>query len=188
MNTYENINDLLEGDSMWRFGRLLYKYTGCGPWTVFHFDNGKAIYYDSRMANANKGILAMHGLTNCTSVEIGSIVEGSDVYIEGRHLEFPFTSEQLDATVKGVDDEASFYWKRDNTRNHCVTDGNGRKAFVSWTAFDDEPTWHDADDLPVEVKKAYLEWENTCQGYGEKHAEPLCAGWKIWEVCDDSTY
>jgi len=48
-------------------------------------------------------------------VEIGSIVEGSDVEIDPEYLAFPFTDRDFDAAVQRINNEASFYWERDNT-------------------------------------------------------------------------
>jgi len=62
--------------------RNIYKYNDCGPWIKWH-DNG---------------------------VELGSIVEGSDVDITTTPLTYPFTEDDYDQTMQYVNDEASMEW------------------------------------------------------------------------------
>lgn len=76
----------------------------------------------------------------CLGIEIGSIVEGSDVEIEPQTLLFPFTSDDLEGVLESINDEAEFYWKRDNTTYFKLTHkGTGEAIYATWTQFDDGP-------------------------------------------------
>ena len=63
--------------------RRIYKDNDCGPWIKFNEDG----------------------------VEIGSIVEGSDVDITSDPLTYPFTFEELDATINQVELDAEVEWE-----------------------------------------------------------------------------
>lgn len=48
MTVYNNLKELLDShgyESPYQFGRSLYKYTDCGPWTVFLTPDGEKVYY-----------------------------------------------------------------------------------------------------------------------------------------------
>ena len=51
---------------------------------------------------------------NDTTINIGSIVEGSDVEIGPYTLEYPFTKTDLDAVISTVEDEAEYEWNLAN--------------------------------------------------------------------------
>lgn len=140
--TYFNLADFLDkqgNESPGEFGRSLYKYTACGPWTSFTCHKGKDVYYADKKAWKDES--EQKWWSHCTGLQIGSIVEGSDVYVEGRFLMFPFTEKELDDTVKGIDDEADFYWKRDNSSYYKVIDDKGDSILhCQWVEFDDAPT------------------------------------------------
>lgn len=93
--------------NFYQFGRCLYKYTGCGPWVVAVLLDGTEVYYKSAEGDA----LSMDTVVDY--VKVGSIVEGSDVEIGPYEVHDP--AEFWD-TVTTVDEEASFYWDRDNTQ------------------------------------------------------------------------
>jgi len=206
---YNTLNQLLEylgAESMWSLGRSLYK-SSCGVWTAFYFKNGKCVCYEDSIAHTyippfgfrrfyfeclwktvkTHALRFWRGLrhSQCIGIEIGSIVEGSEVYVDGKMLEFPFDGETLDATIKSVDEEVAFYWNRDNTTNHQVT--NGEDAyFVSWTNFDSEPKWFDGmggDCVPLRsVEVAYHAMMDDSQSRFD------LKGWTCKEWLDDSTY
>lgn len=101
---------------------------------------------------------------SCTGIEIGSIVEGSDVEVGPEFLSFPFTEDDLDRTVKGIDDEASFYWERDNTTYYTVRKADGEvELWCQWTEFADNPTgtWDDDDQesLQLAIKAHKALWD-----------------------------
>lgn len=92
-------------DSFGEFGRCLYKYTSCGPWVVAVLPGGREVYYESKEAYE----LPMDTEVEC--LRVGSIVEGSDVYVGPFDVSDP---KDWDGTIKQIDDECDFYWKRDN--------------------------------------------------------------------------
>ena len=142
-------------ETPWAFGRSTYKYTDCGPWVAFiapgHGSHGAVYYEDSeaRVANAS-------WWTSCLGLRIGSIVEGSDVEVGPEELLWPFTDEQLDAAIARIDDEAGFYWDRDNTTYYEVADRTSTWLVVArWVQFDDEPHVDDVTgDLPAPSAQA----------------------------------
>lgn len=151
-STYFSLEDFLEkqGDETpWQYGRALYKYTGCGPWVTFvtpkSRDGRGRVYYEDGQASEDKD--EQDWWSSCTGIEIGSIVEGSDVEVGPEYLAFPFTEDDLDRTVKGIDDEASFYWERDNSTYYTVCNKDGEaEMWCQWTEFNDTPVGNFAED------------------------------------------
>ena len=101
------------GDSAYQAGRAIYKYTDCGPWITYLVED-REVYYESDEANT---------LTDCIGIKMGSIVEGSEAYVDRDPMMFPFTGEQFDAYVQGINDEAVAYWERDNLDHYSVRQG-----------------------------------------------------------------
>jgi hypothetical protein len=111
MKTYSNLLELLkdyEAETPFHFGRSLYKYTECGPWTSFLLFQNKDLYYEDEDARKDPKDLP------CIGVKIGSIVEGSDYEVPPRVLLFPFTDDALNAAVRGVNEEACEAWEEAN--------------------------------------------------------------------------
>ena len=99
-------------DSFYDFGRCLYKYTDCGPWVTAVLLDGTEVYYEDREARE----LPMSTVVD--HVKVGSIVEGSDVYVGPFDVHDP---KKFGKVVESIDDEADFYWKRDNTYLFTIT-------------------------------------------------------------------
>lgn len=142
---YQNLRELLLGRlgelDPYGWGRALYKAVGCGPWVSYTMHDNSDVYYgDAPREDDN----VQHMLEHCKGIEIGSIVEGSDVEIGPEYLEFPFTDDELEAVIKRVDDEATFYWKRDNTEYYSIrskeTLDNDVLYWCEWTQFETAPT------------------------------------------------
>jgi hypothetical protein len=108
------------GDNAYQAGRGLYKYTDCGPWITYLVED-REVYYESDEANT---------ITECSGIKMGSIVEGSEAYVDREPMMFPFTGKEFDAYVKSINDEASFYWERDNLDHYMVRRGK-REYFVA---------------------------------------------------------
>jgi hypothetical protein len=182
----KNLLDLLKleaWDSPHALGRSLYKYTDCGPWASFSLP-GKAdsIYYGDDKARKGWRKWARR----CSGINIGSIVEGSDVNVGPTHLSFPFTKDEFWAAVKAINDEAAFYWKRDNSRNYALHHDGKRSGWMTCTEFE-EPQWD--DDVPAKVRKALLKWlENHCCQQYDKQTEFGLRGWTVSQWVDDSTF
>ena len=68
--------------------RQVYKYTRCGAWIEIDYTGG--------------------------TVDVGSIVEGSDVEVRADTLRWPFTAEAFWDTLRWVEDEAEMYWLEAN--------------------------------------------------------------------------
>lgn len=116
--TISNLRDfaaLMGVDDPRRMPRALYKGTACGASLGLTLENNGRIYEGS------KGWEALTFDSPVVGVTVGSIVEGSDVEVCPRYLDFPFTAAQWGEAVEGVEDEADFYWRRDNLDHFCVT-------------------------------------------------------------------
>ena len=115
MATYTSKQNLLETfgvDSPERLNYALYKSTACGVNATLDDDG----------------------------LQISSIVESSDVELSCDFLAFPFTSEQLQNAIDGIEEEADFYWRRDNLCDYVVTN---METGETWGF-----TFESADDVP----------------------------------------
>jgi hypothetical protein len=139
---------------------------------------------------------ARGALSACVGIEVGSIVEGSDVYVGPEYMAFPFTEAQFDEMVKRIDDEAAFYWKRDNAARFFINKNGKTVASVSWTEFDDNPTWSGQKNVPLSVRRKWVRWY-TKGRFEERWPAPEkvedaqefgAKGWTCVEFYDDSTY
>lgn len=154
MTTYHNIKELLaahDAENFWRFGRNLYKYTGCGPWVKLILTEERSMYYEDKGADDPSAL----DDPDIIGIEIGSIVEGSEVEVGPYFLRFPFAEEQFEEAVKNVDDEAHFYWQRDNIHEYYV-DHEDHSYWVRIEPFE-KFDWDD-DDVPVVVKETFDKW------------------------------
>ncbi len=97
----------------------------------------REVYYESDEANT---------LTECAGVKMGSIVEGSEAYVDRDPLMFPFTGKKFDNYVKSINDEASFYWERDNLDHYVVRQGDKEYCVTSG--------WGEELKLPKKLREA----------------------------------
>lgn len=98
-------------DNFHDFARNVYKYTDCGPWIRAVLTDGTIVYYRDKSAYT----LPMD--TEVDHVEVGSIVEGSDVEVGPYEVYDP---KEFWKVVEEVNKEASYYWERDNTDLYLV--------------------------------------------------------------------
>ena len=141
MRQINNVKELCElngNENFYQFGRSLYKYTACGPWCRLIMEDDSDIYYESDKANTKD--------INAVALEIGSIVEGSDVEIGPYRLDFPFDDETMWDVVEEINNEADFYWKRDNEDDFIIECGG--KEYVVTTGWGFEYS----EDTPESVK------------------------------------
>lgn len=128
-------------------------------------------------------------LSQLVGIEIGSIVEGSDVDIGPYPLKFPFTDADYWKLVNDVNDEASFYWKRDNTDNFTFKCDGKAVVHLSWTNFDSRPKWYGrASQVPQSVRRAWCKWYlngGRSEPFNYQHQGKT---WTTVEVIDDSTW
>jgi len=154
MKTYKNATELCAAygaDNFWRFGYTLYKHTDCGPWTRLVLTEDRSCYYEDTGADDPSLLLD----DDIIGIEIGSIVEGSDVEVGPIFLRFPFTSDELDVAVKEINDEASFYWKRDNEDDFVLT-SEGVEYYVT-SGWGNDFGRHTPDD----VAEKFTAWQAT---------------------------
>lgn len=92
-------------------------------------------------------------LTECAGIKMGSIVEGSEAYVDRDPMMFPFTGEEFDKYVQGIDDEASFYWERDNLDHYRIQ--NGKKEYYITSG------WGKEIELPPKLREIVTKFLQT---------------------------
>jgi len=133
-------------ENAWKFYRALYKGTACGPMVGFRID-GEWVYGQDLPDKTPIEKLDLSG------VRVSSIVEGSDVEIDGKIFDAPFKPDEFWKAVKAVNDEASFYWVRDNSVWYHVWDSAGEyDAWCHIEGFDDAVKWDDAGKMPPALR------------------------------------
>ena len=144
--------DHFDAATFYRFGAVLYKYTDCGPWSEAVLENGSTVYY----TEADETLLDNEDVPGrkVVGIRIGSIVEGSDAEVGPYSLTFPFTSDELDEVVRGVNEEASFYWKRDNLDTYGIT-VDGEEHWIDRGGFEDRP------DVPAGISPS--KWDRIME-------------------------
>lgn len=185
--SFSSLNDLLTHygvDTAGRLGRCFYKYTDCGPWTVFLVkrpdEESKTIYYEDQKAYDP----AWYSV--CAGLRIGSIVEGSDVECSPVELYFPFTESELDAAVENVNDEACFYWERDNSLWLKITSPGG----VDYWGKETWGAWDLPADVPENVARALMAMVKRGDLPPPAYDTPLPVidGWQVEEYLNDYCY
>ena len=170
------LNELVsEYGSPYGFYRSVYKGTDCGPTIGMLFEQMDGWVYCSDLPGQ------MDDLT-IRAISVSSIVEGSDVEIEPIIVTDP---EKFWEAVEEVNEQASFYWNRDNT-THLKVDVNVHfevnPQFCSWTAGDDAPTWTPGMDEGLARAAFEAYWDN------KEVVEYNGVEYFIEEWIDDSTY
>ena len=179
-----NFAELMESRGMqdstpYQWGRALYKYTDCGPWTVFLTANGE-FYYESDEANAED-------TSNIIGIKIGSIVEGSDVEIDPVTLMFPFDPEEVDKVLEGINDEAKFYWERDNYQWLNIKSPRGTMYFCRGEWFEFKWEGKKPSKKVVDAILAMVKGEESIP-YDTPTEIPGCKGWEITNWLNDCIY
>lgn len=180
-----------EEDTPYYLGRSLYKYIDCGPWMVYLLDAplldknmADELYYEDKEA----GDLGL--IDHIIGVKVGSIIEGSDVEIDPKEFMFPFDMKDFWEGVTEINDEASFYWDRDNSNWYFLKHNDFGPFSVKERCGDWE--WNDSDEeIPQDIKDTVVKWIND--GYCfQKHNEfipvPGADGWTMCEYYNDAIY
>jgi len=141
------------------------------------------VYYEDDEANTDTLKLQ----DSCIGIEVGSIVEGSDVEIEPRTFIFPFDDASYDNGLEDLAEEVNFYWKRDNALYYSVSNIGGEGAiYCQWITFDSEPTGSFSDDqleLAVAAGNTLQDDDikfTDVQGWASKEV-PGFPGWYVTE-------
>lgn len=124
-------------------------------------------------------------------IAVSSIVEGSDVELEPRKIEKPFTPTEFDEALDDLTNEVAFYWKRDNSTQILIEKINPTPTdnilFASWIESDPHPIFHEDPKFPTAVK-AHLRNFDHWTDLNEQSWTPLIAGYRAKTWIDDSTY
>jgi len=90
-----------------------------------------------------------------SGVSVSSIVEGSDVEVDGYKLyEEDFSKEKFWEALEAVDKEADFYWERDNSTWLQIYEDKKVVAHCHWEQFDSKPKW-DCSELSKNLQKFF---------------------------------
>jgi hypothetical protein len=190
VNHAQSIVDLVGDDTLNHFYRGIYKST-YGPSIGFRI-GGEWIYCSDLPQKTLDEIDQV-----VDAVSVSSIVEGSDVEIEGDALEGDFTTDEFWGLVKEVGEEVNFYWVRDNSAWMYVQDEKGDKvAWLRWEAFDDI-VWEERGDLSKEICSViesiigefYNQGSYPSPTYNNDIKIGIAIGkYEIFEYLNDSTY
>jgi hypothetical protein len=212
----------LGADTLGEIYRRVYKGTDCGPSIGFLIRNLPAEHDARKGASWREGDgevwLYCDDLYKLPTIEemgtlgweiigvsISSIVEGSDVEIDGDQLcssnyhKLPKLKDFW-TCVEEVNAQASFYWERDNSHWYCVRDKDGDQYgfHETWG----ELVWTYDDEYPPKEVKAAVEqfvkdggnmtWNESIgtqtHPYGKYFPLPGAEGWEVCEWLNDSTY
>ena len=154
LNTVEDLFAHYGVDDPCEFGRMMYKYTSCGPWTAFLLRapvehpgwNGtpkNSLYYEDFRRYPE---LCEHA-HEIVGVQFGSIVEGTDAEAVPVTVEFPCTDDDIDAAIQDVDTQCTDIWNETHGCPHCYHDG-------------DEDVWEKSGENPVNPDC------KECKGHG----------------------
>jgi len=134
---------------------------------------------------------------------IQTIVEGSKADVDGEYMEVPIAVKKVQQWIDNMEEQAEFYWKRDNWRWFIVMDSNDNEYSVemTWNGWNWEDETHLSDkDIPVEVRKEIEKlfdpdpkassYPVPTYGYGDENAQavPGHEGWKVYEWCNNDIY
>lgn len=196
-------------DNLYGIYRPIYKYTDCGPSIGFKIrgmpathamregapwregDGDVWFYCDDLGRLGTFAEMEAAGL-EVIEVSVSSIVEGSDVEIDGEKLPVTTSKDDFWKAVTAVDEEAKFYWERDNSDWYLL-----RKKGEDSTEHAFHNVWGDIkfdDDMPPELRAAVekfiedggnMTWEKGMgrQTHGYMEWFPLI-GIDGWEICE----
>jgi hypothetical protein len=88
------------------------------------------------------------GPEGIVGVGVNSNVFGSDIEIEIREFVFPFDSDEFEAAVQDVVEEADFYYERDNSRYFRIKHRNQDAQFAAYNAAGE---WTGVEDVPPKL-------------------------------------
>ena len=180
----------LSADNPWSIYRSVYKYTACGP-SLGMLVGDKWYYCDDLHKLGTFEDMKRAG-QEVMGVSVSSIVEGSDAEVPGDVLidngKMP-TVEEFWKLVEAVNEEACFYWDRDNSQWYLLKKSGDDKATYSFHNTWGEIEWHD-DSVPKKLRKAAEEFISgeVELNIGEYVDLPGIKGWMISEYYNDATY
>lgn len=123
------------------------------------------------------------GPEGIVGVGVNSHVCGSDVEVEIREFVFPFDSDEFEAAVQDVVNEADFYYERDNSRYFRIKHRNQDAQFAAYNA---KGEWKGVEDVPPKLLDKLL----LC---AEDPGQPMELGifeddWEAEELISDFAY
>ncbi len=92
------------------YARAVYEATECGASTVFVTPRSEVVAADMTKRQDTMEWVCRH----MVGVRHGSTVEGSEAEFKGRTLLFPFTLDELEATLQELEDQVDEAWKEAN--------------------------------------------------------------------------
>ena len=165
-SVYWSIRKLLAGEHPAQFARHIYKASQSGATVLFGIDDKTVVASDLVIDDEIKALRDFWLHTNFTGIGVCGYVEGSDVDLEPIWLSDSFTRDQFYEALNETDEEASFYWHRDNENNFIVeVDRESYWAKETWEGIKHDPelpkealalfeNWLTQDTRPIEIDKA----------------------------------
>ena len=147
------LNNLVaEYGSPYSFYRSVYNGTACGPTIGMRFKGSDETIY-------NRDLPREESVPEIEFISVSSIVEGSDVEIDARIVD---RAESFWGVLVEVDEEAKFYWERDNSVFLILAHETKEDIFVSQSAATEEYSSTNQDLALAQVAiSAYLDGETT---------------------------
>lgn len=125
---------------------------------------------------------------------IQTIVEGSDVTVDGEYMECPVPVKEVEEWIRQMEETSKFYWERDNWKWLIYTKPDGKQGTVeqTWDGFN----WSDErhPDVPLDVREAIeTVFDSDGNGfysveYGKDIPVPGFDGWHVHECLNECTY
>ena len=126
----KNLMDYFGAENANLINRRLYKATSCGASISVLATDDKWYHCGSDWTNV-KGIKAF---------TIQTIVEGSDVTVDSEEFTLPVRTQEIEDWMNQMEEEAAFYWKRDNTKYYAVVKADRTPVvYYQWTDWEDKP-------------------------------------------------
>lgn len=165
-------------DPAWDYQRLLEPVEEDDPRLIIHGTyttpaKRRNVYYEDKEASRRSTTLG----EKCVAVRVGSIVEGCDFDAGPFELEFPFTEEEYNKQMDGLENYVNAAWVYCNSTYYSVTKGD-ESIWCQWTAFDEAPTGNFEEDDGEAVAIATAAGKALFDSGDEQVEVPGYPGWQ----------
>ena len=178
--------DIFSADEPRLLNKRVFGGTGCGASISVRLNFPELVPCNEDLWIHN-GSEKWEHIKGISAFTIQTIVEGSDVTVDSGEFSFPLDREKVSKWIEDMEQEADFYWKRDNTSHLLIKRDNVLIGGISHTEFEDEPKWWWNADEPGELEKARIK-ESLDEGVIEAEFSMAGSVYTLAEWIDDSTY
>lgn len=185
------VRGLVGNDGLARFAKACYKGSKCGVSVGFVIDNPDNIVWDTdKLYDYGRfGPWALWHEHTFLGICVSGYVEGSDVEMEPVYFEEDVSSDIWFQTIEEIDNEAEFYWIRDNSDWFYVDyQPPGQKESTRFYGrFLDEVHW-ESEDIPKYVVDKVSRFFEDVHDYEIDMDIPIALCLRIHFYYDSSTY